>query len=257
MSSLMQARRANLEAGFFRPFLQPGTSLIDVGCGQGTITVGLAEAVAPGPVLGFDLQADHLEHARSFAASRGVANVRFEIGDVYNPPAPPESFDAAYVHAVLMHLAEPERALEVTKTVLRRGGLIGVREVGGAAVFTGRGAAAAKRQAEIMHLVIQSSSGTRYGREIGIAMNRLCREAGFEVVAVSATWDVRLAGELPQPVQQAGGPLSASLRRQALDLGIATEVEMDELGDQARAEWFSDPDAFVASPWFEVVARKP
>jgi hypothetical protein len=50
----MADRRAETHAAFFLPYLRPGLSLVDLGCGPGEITIGLAAAVNPGAVLGID-----------------------------------------------------------------------------------------------------------------------------------------------------------------------------------------------------------
>jgi len=46
-------RRAAQWAGFFLPHLRPGFSVLDCGCGVGSITLDLAEQVAPGQVVEF------------------------------------------------------------------------------------------------------------------------------------------------------------------------------------------------------------
>src|SRR5262245_35591808 len=58
-------RTAEEAAAFLLPELRPGVSILDVGCGPGSITRGLAERVAPGPVVGLDLSRDTLETARA------------------------------------------------------------------------------------------------------------------------------------------------------------------------------------------------
>ena len=133
----MTTRTAAQQAAFFLPHLLPGMQLLDVGCGPGTITVGLAKEVAPGDVVGTDLQPTQVEQARAVAAERGIANVRFEVGDAYRLPFPDRSFDAVFAHAVLMHLREPVRALAEMWRVLRPGGIVGVRDPDlGGEIFT-------------------------------------------------------------------------------------------------------------------------
>jgi SAM-dependent methyltransferase len=70
-------------AGFLLPHLRPGMRLLDVGAGPGTITLGLANAVAPGEVVGIDIDSVQVERARSLAAEHQVVNVRFQTGDAY------------------------------------------------------------------------------------------------------------------------------------------------------------------------------
>src|SRR5215470_18535769 len=70
-------RTAEEAAAFLLPSLRPGMRVLDVGCGPGSITRGLAESVAPGEVLGIDLSRETLEAARAGAAARGLTNLRY------------------------------------------------------------------------------------------------------------------------------------------------------------------------------------
>jgi ubiquinone/menaquinone biosynthesis C-methylase UbiE len=79
-------RTAARQAAFFLPYLQSGMRLLDCGCGPGTITLGLAEVVAPGEVIGIDIGAAQIEDARLAAARREITNLRFEVASVYELP---------------------------------------------------------------------------------------------------------------------------------------------------------------------------
>jgi ubiquinone/menaquinone biosynthesis C-methylase UbiE len=68
-------------ASFLLPHLRPGMSVLDCGCGPGSLTVDLAARVAPGEVVGVDREAGQFAQARALAAERGVTNVRFEEAD--------------------------------------------------------------------------------------------------------------------------------------------------------------------------------
>jgi hypothetical protein len=74
----LSRRTAKNNAGFFVHHLRPGMRLLDCGCGPATITVGLAESVAPGETVGIDLAP-----AQSGARPRACRRAR-----AIQPPAP-------------------------------------------------------------------------------------------------------------------------------------------------------------------------
>ena len=121
-------RTAAKEAAFFLPMICAGMRVLDLGCGPGSITLGFAEAVAPGEAVGVDLQPSQIIQAQALSAARGVTNARFEVADVYSLPFPDGYFNAVFAHAVLMHLREPVRALAEVRRVLQPGGIVGVRD---------------------------------------------------------------------------------------------------------------------------------
>jgi SAM-dependent methyltransferase len=126
--SYVGARTAAEWVPFFLPHLRPGMSLLDCGCGVGSITLDLAERVAPGSVVGVDIDEGQLTVARAEAERRGLRNVRFEVASIYALPFPDASFDAALAHTLLVHLREPLRALRVLRRMLKPGGVVCVSD---------------------------------------------------------------------------------------------------------------------------------
>jgi SAM-dependent methyltransferase len=84
--------------------------------------------VAPGAVVGIDVEPAQVEQARGLASAHGVANARFQVADLYRLPFLDGSFDAAFAHTVVMGLREPVRALAELRRVLRPGGVAGLRD---------------------------------------------------------------------------------------------------------------------------------
>ena len=64
-------RTAENSAAYLLPHLRAGQTLLDVGCGPGTITADLALLVAPGEVVGMDAAADVVARATEHAAGLG------------------------------------------------------------------------------------------------------------------------------------------------------------------------------------------
>ena len=121
-------RTAENSAGYLLARLPADARVLDVGCGPGTITVDLAARVPPGQVTGIDAAGDVLELARQEADRRGQANVRFEVGDVYDLGYDDGTFDVVHAHQVLQHLSDPVAALTEMRRVSLPGGLVAARD---------------------------------------------------------------------------------------------------------------------------------
>ena len=90
-------------AAYLLPHLKPGQRVLDLGCGPGSISVGLAPAVAPGGELHcVDMAESQIELARALATSQGLDNTGFHVADVTNLPFEDGYFDVAHGHDILI-----------------------------------------------------------------------------------------------------------------------------------------------------------
>lgn len=121
-------RTAENSAAYLLGHLGPGMTLLDVGCGPGTITCDLARRLVPGLVVGVDASGEVVAEARAAAAEAGVGTVDFEVGDVYRLRFGDGTFDVVHAHQVLQHLGDPVAALVEMARVCRSGGLVAVRD---------------------------------------------------------------------------------------------------------------------------------
>ena len=114
-----------MSADFLLPHLVDGFHVLDVGCGTGTITLGLATVIPAGQVFGVDAE-DDFRSATEFASDHGIGNVEFSVGDVYDLQFPPNHFDACLCHSMLETLDRPLDGLLEVKRVLKPRGILGV-----------------------------------------------------------------------------------------------------------------------------------
>ncbi len=119
-------RTVDNSAAYLASHLTTGISVLDLGCGPGTITADIGRRVAPGRVLGIDASATVIEEARRDAG--GGPNVEFSVGDLYALQIDDDTFDIVHAHQVLQHLPDPVAALREMKRVCKPSGLVAARD---------------------------------------------------------------------------------------------------------------------------------
>lgn len=246
-------RTAENSAGYLLPHLRPGTSVLDVGCGPGTITIDLAELVAPARVVGLDASPDVIEQARRTAVERGVRNVEFVVGDAYALGFDADAFDVVHAHQVLQHLARPVEALAEWRRVVRPGGIVAARDGDYAGVVIHPSTPGLERWAALYQRVHRSNGGEP---DAGRRLRQWALEAGFAEVETSASvW----CFATEEDRAWWGGMwrdrvLQSAFADDALGRGLATRTELEEISGAWEA-WAADERACLFFPHGEVLAR--
>lgn len=105
-----------------------GWTCLDIGCGPGGITDLLSERVGlSGRVIGLDMDAEFLQHARGNAAP----NVEFRLGNAYDTDLPARSFDLVHMRFLASTAGSPERLLGEAARLARPGGIVALQEPDG------------------------------------------------------------------------------------------------------------------------------
>jgi SAM-dependent methyltransferase len=240
-----EARRAAQWVPFFLPHLRTGMSLLDCGCGVGSITLDLAAIVAPGRVVGLDLDEGQLVIARAEAARRGLTNVTFQQGSVYALPFAEGEFDAALAHTLLIHLRDPLAALKAIRRVLKPGGVAAIADDDDGAIVYSPDDPIMHRVGDLfMTLMRHNGANLTYARHLRgwLLQAGFARSEGF---AVAADYSGNLAA-----TRHRADVLTRVLRDPAvINLVIrqrwVTQSELDEMVAYLM-EWGERPDAFFA-----------
>ena len=249
------SRTADKQAAWFLPYLEPGMTLLDCGCGSGSITEGLAKAVEPGQVTGLDMSETEIERARARAAKSKIRNIRFAVGNIYRLGFPDSSFDALFSHNVLEHVPDPRAALQEMRRVLKPGGIMGIRDCDYGGLILAPDDGFWERFIFLWEADWRRSKdgNPRMGRDLG----KLLREAGFVEVTMSASYDVSSDPESRRIWVE--GMLSlltkADFVERAITGGFSTTEELESLR-KAWVAWQEVPDAIIALSHFEVTGRK-
>ena len=112
-TSAARLRTAEEAATFLIPELSADRRLLDVGCGPGSITRGLAERLSLGEVVGIDLSRE-----RSGPGHPRCGSPRHQHLHCSSLPFDGEQFDVVYAQQVVQHLPDPPEALRQIVRVL-------------------------------------------------------------------------------------------------------------------------------------------
>ncbi|OMH34365.1 methyltransferase domain-containing protein [Tersicoccus sp. Bi-70] len=241
-------RTAENSAAYLLPRLTPGMSVLDVGCGPGTITRDLAERVAPGEVIGLDSAADVLDTA---AAQPGPPNLHWRLGDVLDLPFADDRFDVVHAHQVLQHLTEPVRALRSMRRVLRPGGVIAVRDADYQAMSWFPQVPELDEWMSLYQRIARSNGAEP---DAGRRLLSWLHQAGLTDVTVTASTWCYTGDERRWWAELWSDRITRSaFADQAVQRGFASHLYLERLS-QGWRQWAENPDAVFLVPSVEVLA---
>lgn len=235
----------------------PGERIIDVGCGCGSTSIALAQAVAPsGFVLGIDISAPMLARARQLAPK--TLPVDFVLADATVHPFDPASFDLLVSRFGVMFFAEPALSFANLRRALKPAGRLAFacwREPRENPMLMTPLQAAYKHVPKLPQPGPEDPGPFSFASEERV--RRILREAGFVDVAIvprNLSLDIAIGRGLEAAVQGAIeiGPASRALHDHPGDVRAAAKESIREaLKPFVRGETVPLPAAI----WI-VTARK-
>jgi len=249
----LAARSAAVYADFLLSHLRADMIVLDLGCGQATISMGVAE-VPHGWVLGVDIDRAGLAAARGDAATIGCGNLAFAAADGRQLPFRSGVFAAVLCHSILETLNDPTSVVTEVRRVMKRGGVVGAASVeyggiilGGAKITDPQRFYDIRQQVWRAEGIAEPNTGRR--------LRALFQEAGFSRVEASAHY---ICYGTPDRIIAFAYDRAAECRNQRLQATVARHgiAPVEELARLAASweEWGRDPGAFFAFPWCRVLA---
>lgn len=163
---------------------RPGESILDLGCGTGTLALSIAGEGPAANVWGLDADAHALAIARSKQA-RGPLRVHWSQGLAQATPFPDGAFDAVVSSLFFHHLrrAEKRAVLGEVFRILSPGGRLLIADWG----------RPASRASRILFLVVQALDGFETTQDsVDGILPSLMLEAGLESVATEERFQTPL-----------------------------------------------------------------
>jgi len=87
--------------------------VLDISCGLGSISVGLAAAVALGEFRGIDMEQSQIDVATSVAQEAGLSSALFQVANALDLRFPDDYFDAVHCNAIIVHIPDTSAVLAV------------------------------------------------------------------------------------------------------------------------------------------------
>lgn len=248
-------RTAENSAAYLLPELRPDSTILDIGCGPGTISADFAALVPGGHVTAVDYAPAIVDQAAKEAESRGLTNTTFAVADVHALDYADDTFDVVHAHQVLQHVGDPVQALREMRRVAKPGGVVAVRDSDYRAFTWFPESDGLSDWLDLYEEVARAGGGEP---DAGRRLKSWALQAGFEeqsITATSTTWtfsderDRTWWGDL-----WADRALHSDFARQALAGDHATQEELQAISDAWKA-WGASPESWLMIPHGEILAR--
>ena len=242
--------------------LRPGLSVLDVGCGTGAITAGIARVVgAQGRVVGIDRDEGLLDLAQE--SHREYSNLKFEQGDATTLPDRAQ-FDIVTAARTLQWISDPGLAISKMKEAARPGGLLVILDYNHTKSEWEPDPPTAFRH--FYHAFLDWRDANGWDNEIADHLPGLLQQAGLlnirteiedEVATRGETDFIERAGLWSEVIENLGAPISkagfcteSELRaaRESYDAWIETELIKQTLALRAvigRVQAITTPDSHL------------
>jgi SAM-dependent methyltransferase len=230
-------------------------TLLDAGCGPGSITSGLAGHVSPGEITGIDSDPARIDSAAHDALANGIVNLSYEVADVTDLPFEDDQFDAVFANGLIEHLPVPGDGVAELTRVLRPGGIIGLRSPDWGMALLHPDSDGLRDSIALRNRWQRSRGGHP---EAGRLLRGLLTDAGFDEVVAGSTADSHGT--------DAGTAEGVRYMHSILndpELGtLAQENDWTSASDmeamrQAWTDWSQQPGAFASFFWCHATGRKP
>jgi ubiquinone/menaquinone biosynthesis C-methylase UbiE len=244
-------RTAENSAGYLLAHLRAGSSILDIGCGPGTITLDLARLVAPGTVIGIDRSEQAV--AAAVGGLDGRSQVTFETGDLFSMRFTDQSFDFVHAHQVLQHVEDPVGALGQMARVCRSDGLVAVRDSDYASMTWYPEYPELDRWLDLYRQTARSNGGEP---DAGRRLAAWARAAGCTNISASASaWCFATPEDRRWWAQTWAERITVTaLSDRIRELGLADQDELESIG-RAWLRWADDPDGWFSVMHGEVLCR--
>jgi SAM-dependent methyltransferase len=221
--------------------LRPGDAAIDLGCGPRGCLELIAARVGPtGRVIGLDADPAHTAMAADFVVRQGLRQVQIVTADARHTGLPSGSFDCVHARTLLINVPDPADVVGEMARLAKPGGWVVSVEPDTDYSMCYPPQAAFQRVCEIFPAVFGRNGADP---NIGRRVPELMRQAGLHDVGIEARVQIYPPGNSRRTIRV---DLVRSLRAPVIEMGLATEAELDELDSAARAH-LDDPSTVVIS----------
>ena len=246
-------RTFDKQGAFLQPYLHADLTVLDCGCGPGSMTLDIAELVKPGQVFGIDSSPIQIEQALLSQKERAINNASFTYGSAYSLPYADEQFDVVFAHAVLYHLQKPEQALAEFFRVLKPRGLVALRDACHSGDMMMPQNINLTAVWNTIEKVFSYQGGNIY---FGSQHKQLLLNQGFQNIKVSCSYDTFASDVEKESIRSYWCQfLNTDHRQLILDQQWLTSIEIDQQCKTLN-EWCTNPASFFARARCEAIASK-